>query len=366
MDFKITTPVVDAESVPISTTEPHNKPTTTDLDEPIDTKFETAHVEFIFGNGANAAAIAPTNGKDHKNHENDAEDSGPETDVDALDEAGAQVSPIEDFISEFVHKNGDEMRSNVVLQHTEEHFEKSESLEELGEEKKNDDYHNADEEELVGVSEKSKNPFFDEDEEVIADKFDSIHATGQMINDNKFLDTVHEDTGFQANEPEELVESVRKAIDFSEKKEFSFEREEFEKEVDSLADVQSAMQEAFGDADAQQNEASSVHSDVEIVSPIPMDSSAEDEGIEINAVGDDEASAGVPFVGIGESLTVDDLQALAVDDEEDDEQLFVSQSQHIQFEEHISFIAPETEHGKLDMILKILFGFALFLRLIFS
>lgn len=345
MDFKNTIPAVaaSAESVPISN-ELHGNQPTTDLDEVIDSKSSTEHVEFIFGNGA--AAIAPTNGNnDHKNHHHHVEDdSGPETDVDALDEAGAQVSPIEDFISEFVHKNGDEMRSNVVVepqQHIEDSFSKiDEQPDELAETKKNGDYHNADEEELV--TEKATNPFFNE-EEAIDDKFDSFHiTTGQLINDNKFLDTVHEDAGgFQANDEAELVESVRKAIDFSEKKEFSFEREEFEKEVDSLADVQSAMQEAFGDVDVHQNEASSGHSDAVLSSPIPMDSSAEDEGIEVNAVSDEVA--GIPFVGVGESLTVDDLQALQ---DEDEEPYLVIESQHVDREEHSSFIAPETEHGK--------------------
>lgn len=346
MDFKNTIPVVAAESMPIST-EPHDNQTTTDLDEVIDIKSAAnEHVEFIFGNGA-AAQIAPTNGNDYKSHHHEAEDSGPETDVDALDEAGAQVSPIEDFISEFVHKNGDEMRSNVVVhQQIEQNFEDNEQLEELAESRKNGDHFNVNEDEFVAVSEKAQNPFFDE-EKAIDDKFDSFHVTSQLINDNKFLDTVHEDAGLQANDEDELVESVRKTIDFSEKKEFSFEREEFEKEIDSLSDVQSAMQEAFGDAENvhQQYEASSVHSDVVLASPIPMDSSAEDEGIEVNAVSDDVV--GVPFVGVGESLTVDDLQALSVEDEEANEPHLVKELHHVEHvEEHSSFIAPDTELGK--------------------
>lgn len=337
MDFKNTIPSVDAET--LVSTDLLNNQTTTDLDEVIDTKSATEHVEFIFGNGANAAAalIPPSNGNDFKNHHHEAEDSGPETDVDALDEAGAQMSPIEDFISEFVHKNGEEMRSNVVVQHSE--FEKDEQLEgetEFSGPKKDYDV-TEDEEIAVGV--KANNSFFEEEEE-IDDKFDSFHTSGHLINDNKFLDTVHEDAGILVNDQDELVESVKKTIDFSEKKEFSFEREEFEKEIDSLADVQSAMQEAFGDEDAHhQDEASSVRSDLVQASPIPLDSSAEDEGIEVNALSDD--AVGVPFIEVGESLTVDDLQALSVNDDEEYQGEFLAK-----YEEHSSFIAPEKEHGK--------------------
>ena len=91
---------------------------------------------------------------------------------------------------------------------------------------------------------KNSNPFGDIDDVIISNAGDILennklinddlslnnhHLSHDFIDDNKMLETVQEDAYGEYQ--------TKKVNDFSEKKEFSFEREEFEKELDPLNDA---------------------------------------------------------------------------------------------------------------------------------
>lgn len=101
--------------------------------------------------------------------------------------------------------------------------------------------------------------------------------------------------------------------DFSEKKEFSFECEEYEKEIDSLADLQSAMHESEQLTSPVTTEPATTEEGIASpATPSPLDSSAEDEEGRIVESHTDAAPATV------QALTVEDLAALTASDDEDE------------------------------------------------
>lgn len=229
-------------------------------------KPSTEHVDFIFGNGG-ATTMTPhpvvamnTNGKrrsdqmdlnddddavEENDNENDDDDEverrpindfGPETDVDAIDEAISNSSPLSPVKSNNELTIDDNM-ANI----------------------KASDLMNENElESMMKARLDASNPFSVQEihHDLLADKFSSEYANG--MDENKFLETVVEDV----NDDDNLHAAHHQAaaigrIDFSEKKEFSFEREEFEKELDTISDVQAALQvadDAFAAAVVKSND----------------------------------------------------------------------------------------------------------------
>lgn len=185
----------------------------------------TEHVDFIFGNGGSNALASPINGKrtaadmDNDNDDietptaddrnEDGDDFGPETDVDAVDEAMlSPMSPVKSYdVDELAHNIID---TNIKADH----------------DLLNENH------ELSGANYLGQN-------DIIAAKFDDY---SYQCDDNKMLETVVEDVDDNVHQA-----VTRKSCDFSEKKEFSFEREEFEKELDSLSDVTTAVSDIAAD-----------------------------------------------------------------------------------------------------------------------
>lgn len=305
-------------------------------------------MDFIFGNPA--AALVATNGKnngtnpadvldadgnavspttDSPANNGDGHDLGPETDVDAIDEPTAHVrNPLqaehELFFSEF--------NTNAAVKNNGDGTGYGDSEPELS---------------------PQHNPFADEniepDQLLVDNKFTGEDAAEQkqfIIEDNKHFEA-NADDGAEPVEASAAVKQRFASADFSEKKEFSFEREEYEKEIDSLADLQSAMHEVTGTAATSDDQLTSLASSGSeaIVSPAspPLDSSAEDdEGRIVEHAEDGET--GAPTVS---ALTVEDLAALTASDDDEEEQ------QRRNAIELGSFVVPVAEHG---MYLCILYG----------
>lgn len=271
-----------------------NTPVDSPIDDvPIPTK-PTEHVDFIFGNGSVApllsanpiipAAVVQTNGNkrrsDQLDQDTDEEDAavdgdfGPETDVDAVDEG--IVSPVSASAKETF--NEADFDTNAL---NELNYKKSEYDQDFNQATTNN------------------NPF---SVQVVSndlvDKFNEF----AHIEDNKFLETVMEDV--------DEIQSAKKGIDFSEKKEFSFEREEYEKELDSLSDVTAALNDVVNEVVAAAAETLSRSDEPEIQSPTNNN---------------------------------DDLLEPTID--------------------HDSFIVPESEHGKCN--LSYIFSLIAFIYLLF-
>lgn len=181
---------------------------------PIDLKASNEHSGFIFGNpGGNftttettTITVTKSNGDGNRSStgfdESEHDDLGPETDVDATDEAA--ISPLSpqqqsELINDF---NADGQFGNEFH-----HFvEKTEQV----------------------IGNVVQNPFDLVDD--IVKKSENDVQENNPFEDNRFLENV---TGGS-----EFVEALaRHKIDFSEKKEYSFEREDYEKELDPLGDV---------------------------------------------------------------------------------------------------------------------------------
>lgn len=188
----------------------------------------TEHVDFIFGNSGNNT-LTPTNGKraatemdddndDIENHHdhNEEADFGPETDVDAVDEAMlSPMSPVKSY-----DEHDENVAHNIIDTNIKADLLSSGDL-------LNENH------ELGGADYQHHHRL--EHNDIIEAKFDEY---AYQCDDNKMLETVVEDVDDNVHQA-----ATRKGIDFSEKKEFSFEREEFEKELDSLSDATAALSE---------------------------------------------------------------------------------------------------------------------------
>lgn len=274
------------------------------------------HVDFIFGNGG-ATTLPPhpvvaavggainTNGKRRSDqmdfNDDDGEEEaprptndfgfGPETDVDAIDEAiSTPMSPIKATINnEFIDDNkvSDLMNENDLESMKSHHIDAS-------------------------------NPFSVQEihHDLLADKFGSEYANG--MDENKFLETVVEDVNDDLHAAHQAAAIGR--IDFSEKKEFSFEREEFEKELDSISDVQAALQVAdvaFGT--------------VKTVGDVDDDEEQYDRRSTASGGVDNDQVETIAASNLQELLEVTHAEPAAVDMD--------------------SFIVPEPEHGKFDKLI---------------
>lgn len=308
-----------------------------------------AAMDFIFGNPSAALASNGKHDIEQALHAGDASaagadatsgnsisssDCGPETDVDAADEptsaaTAAARNPLqaehEQFFSEFTTSPA---RQQQPLPR--DAVEASAAGNPFG------DY-------APDVDNK-----FSGDFEPHQQQFDEADDVDEE-DDNKRDDRERDECDDGEYAPQVITTKRLTSVDFSEKKEYSFEREEYEKEVDSLADVPSVMQElASGVAVATSEEqltslASSGHisnadeeEEVELgqavhdvdadgaaaASPLQqelLDSSAEDDEGRIvedyrGANGDGETA--LPTVN---ALTVQDLAAMTADSASDDD-----------------------------------------------
>lgn len=214
------------------------------------------HVDFIFGNSGNNT-LTPTNGKraaaemddendDIENHHdhNEEADFGPETDVDAVDEAMlSPMSPVKSY---------GEQDENVA--HTFIDTNLKADLMSTG------DLLNENNE-LAGADYQHLHHHHLEHNDIIEAKFDDY---GYQCDDNKMLETVVEDVDDNVHQA-----ATRKGIDFSEKKEFSFEREEFEKELDSLSDATAALSEVAANLVSQATDSFSANNLQELLDATP-------------------------------------------------------------------------------------------------
>lgn len=179
------------------------------------------HAEFIFGNGDgnfNGGTVTTTttsttitakkaNGNDQFDVDEHDDDFGPETDVDATDDAA--ISPLSPSLE---NTNNELNNENVIGKFNENGSE----------------YFLQKTDEAVVAS----NPFAS-NEQILKKDEDFNDNENQMsldrrFDDNRFLDN------FGA---ENIDEFHGNKIDFSEKKEYSFEREDYEKELDPIGDV---------------------------------------------------------------------------------------------------------------------------------
>lgn len=193
---------------------------------------QQAHSGFIFGNGdggfngtvtstttVTTTVTKASNGSDQASmdfgdDEHD-DDFGPETDVDATDEAA--ISPMSPNLQS----------TNVVINNELNNEHDIAKFSENG-----SDYFIEKTDEIVNAS----NPFGSNEEILKKDEDVNDHETPMSLDhrfdDNRFLDNLSHD-----NFGAENMEFHGNKIDFSEKKEYSFEREDYEKELDPIGDV---------------------------------------------------------------------------------------------------------------------------------
>lgn len=231
-----------------------------DLKQATTTATAAEHPEFFFGNGngdngdngngdmhsttetIESSNETPSNGDDKllsDNHfmidNNEHDDFGPETDVDATDEA---LSPVEQasgvFISNDIHVHAtNEYADQYDYKLIEEKPIENENAMITG------DHHLVDED----TNKKNENDFNDD-------------AHNDFIEDNRLIDNVLLHGNHDSNEQyqqqldmhadeqhqvHDVDDELNDKIDFSEKKEYSFEREDFDKEIEPNSDFANAV-----------------------------------------------------------------------------------------------------------------------------
>lgn len=216
----------------------------------------TEHVDFIFGNsGTNT--VTPTNGKraaaemdddndDLENHHdhNEEADFGPETDVDAVDEAMlSPMSPVKSY-----DEQDENIAHNIIDTNIKADLLSTGDL-------------LIENHELGGADYQQQHLHHMEHNDIIEAKFDDY---AYQCDDNKMLETVVEDVDDNVHQA-----ATRKGIDFSEKKEFSFEREEFEKEQESLSNAIAADNEYAVNLENETSESISANNLQELLDTTP-------------------------------------------------------------------------------------------------